>query len=367
MSRWSPSPAPRTPTSISLRSKTACGSPAEGKLVKECVESEDCRLRRFEPLLLKNAAALSFLADFSLKSSYRPPELEDLSEYSFESPVTKMASLVQAAGLVCIRARISTTKGKVPQALDDAIRVAQIGQRLQDAQGGAVCYMVGVLLKDMGLRTVRHIVRSAKIPAASLAPLIVRIGAFSDNEEGLKSALKLEYVQAANQIDRLAKGSVDRWPLKTGYHFKPNRTKRLYAEHCRAALAEIGTPCGLLRDPSPKSYRLAPGTLGHLLTENAIGKILFSKGTGDSLKLLNRRCEDDFATSATQILLALKAHSLAAGAAPDSLRELVPGYLPKIPDDPFDGAPMRYSKEKRTVHSVGVSPEGKVLEIGADR
>ena len=38
---------------------------------------------------------------------------------------------------------------------------------------------------------------------------------------------------------------------------------------------------------------------------------------------------------------------------PDSLSALVPKYIEAIPRDPFDGEPMRYSKEHGIVYSVG--------------
>ena len=51
--------------------------------------------------------------------------------------------------------------------------------------------------------------------------------------------------------------------------------------------------------------------------------------------------------------MALQAYYLEQGELPESLDALVPEYLPGIPRDPFGGEPMRYSKEKMIVYSVG--------------
>ena len=41
------------------------------------------------------------------------------------------------------------------------------------------------------------------------------------------------------------------------------------------------------------------------------------------------------------------------GRLPDNLNELVPEFLPSIPLDDFDGKPLRYSRERRLIWSVG--------------
>jgi hypothetical protein len=73
--------------------------------------------------------------------------------------------------------------------------------------------------------------------------------------------------------------------------------------------------------------------------------------------------------------VALERYRLANGNWPDKLDGLVPKYLAKVPDDPFDGKPLRYAqyKEGVAVYSVGsagkegVRPEelGKYPEDGS--
>jgi hypothetical protein len=44
---------------------------------------------------------------------------------------------------------------------------------------------------------------------------------------------------------------------------------------------------------------------------------------------------------------------------PNSLQELVPNYLARVPTDPFDGAPLRLGKHKEGVVVYSVGPDGK--------
>jgi len=59
--------------------------------------------------------------------------------------------------------------------------------------------------------------------------------------------------------------------------------------------------------------------------------------------------------SGYQILAGLKLHQLQTGAFPGTLDELVPGYLPALPEDPFSGEAFKYVRtgEGATVYSVG--------------
>jgi hypothetical protein len=54
-------------------------------------------------------------------------------------------------------------------------------------------------------------------------------------------------------------------------------------------------------------------------------------------------------------VLAVERHRLARGSLPESLGQLVPGYLAAVPVDPFDGLPLRFKRTDRgfVVYSVG--------------
>ena len=56
-----------------------------------------------------------------------------------------------------------------------------------------------------------------------------------------------------------------------------------------------------------------------------------------------------------RVAVALERHRLATGDLPEKLSDLVPAYLPAIPQDPFDGEPLRYKKLDTgfVVYSIG--------------
>jgi hypothetical protein len=64
-------------------------------------------------------------------------------------------------------------------------------------------------------------------------------------------------------------------------------------------------------------------------------------------------CLEKFSLRATETILALKAYKMEKGKLPSNLSDLVPTYLSQMPIDPFDGKPLRYSREKMIVYCVG--------------
>lgn len=67
----------------------------------------------------------------------------------------------------------------------------------------------------------------------------------------------------------------------------------------------------------------------------------------------------------------LNAYRHATGGLPNYLDALVPTYLAAVPEDHYDGSPLRYSAESRIVYSVGDDftddgPPGEASQISTD-
>ncbi len=86
---------------------------------------------------------------------------------------------------------------------------------------------------------------------------------------------------------------------------------------------------------------------------NGLGDIVL-KVLIPTFSSVNRlKCEENVALAATRLILAIRAFELTNGRLPDALDDLVPEFIHAVPADDFDGKPMRWSKEKRIVYSVG--------------
>ncbi len=74
------------------------------------------------------------------------------------------------------------------------------------------------------------------------------------------------------------------------------------------------------------------------------------KPAADSLA---KKCACQSVVSSSRLVLALNSYQRRMGALPDNLEQLVPKSFDVIPRDPYDGVPIRYSKEKEIVYCIG--------------
>ena len=131
------------------------------------------------------------------------------------------------------------------------------------------------------------------------------------------------------------------------YFFKPNATKKLYADHARALQAGTGGLCSELAIPDVAAPEGLLARLRLYLGPNAIGRILFHIGGIDPTRFEQKRCAVDTRLGAARVLLALRAWQVERGELPAALELLVPRYLDAVPRDQFAGEPIHYDRAQR--------------------
>jgi hypothetical protein len=95
---------------------------------------------------------------------------------------------------------------------------------------------------------------------------------------------------------------------------------------------------------SPSVYSVKRNVLGDYWADLAERSIRIYQQTGRVSESL---------VSAVQGMVALKAFEGRLGRMPETLGELVPGYLDRVPLDFFDGRAIRYSQDRHLIYSVG--------------
>lgn len=89
------------------------------------------------------------------------------------------------------------------------------------------------------------------------------------------------------------------------------------------------------------------------LSRNPMGKVLYTILIPAHSKVLEAVDKRQTYGKLLRLVYALKAYYLQNGSLPEELLTLVPKYIDAIPLDPFDGEPLRYSKARGVVYSVG--------------
>jgi hypothetical protein len=97
-----------------------------------------------------------------------------------------------------------------------------------------------------------------------------------------------------------------------------------------------------------------------LLSGNAVGEMLKGMLLSGREKFLLRKCNENVDVAATRLFLAIRCYQQKHGKTPESLGALVPEFIDRIPADDFDGAPLRFSSEKKAIYSIG----GDLIDSG---
>jgi hypothetical protein len=239
--------------------------------------------------------------------------------------------------------------------LEDALRLLQFGKRIQAAQGNLLIYFVGTVPHSWGSELFIYLAPRLHARPEIVKGFIARSADLYPDPAALVDVYRAEYayfVQACSAGDP-ADGLIgDFWERQLWrLTFKPNRTRRLLADGIRSLMAAAAKPASQRDLPDAKTYTSGlPGALSSAGLDGgtkALGEVL--PAYSDALR---RQDGMGLQLSAARVMLALKCWHTTHERLPETLDELVPECLERVPLDPFDGKPLRYSREKKLLYSV---------------
>ena len=248
-----------------------------------------------------------------------------------------------------------------------AFERAQLGLRVGHALSRysdptLIAMMTGVACQSISLRELEALVRESSLSARDAKALAQRIESHRITADSWRTMWAVEYqltkatfarVQAADAAGELAENEDAaiwlRW-IPQDYVYQPNRTLSLFAQYARQRQQGSGLSC---RDASWSAPLSQLRMLEILFAPNPGGRILVEIATPNFNSFELKRCHTESMLGLVQASAALRAYTQAEGTLPDSLDALVPAYLDAVPLDRYDGAPLRYSKAKGIVYSIG--------------
>lgn len=327
------------------------------------VEDKNWDSKLADELVERNGEVFDYLERGLKCSHFQVPEIRE-----YDTPLPYLSPWRDIAMLGSIRASSLIKRGKDREAFGEAMRIIRFGHMIEDCRGGVVNYLTGATVKHIGLSRLRTMLPTATLEPELLRGYIEELGRYKASEKGLAYAFRLEYMIASKTVVDVTAGELKledlgregtEYPksLKMGYFFQPNKTRRIFAQTHRILIENI-----------PKTYVEAEhlelpdrsgrfGTVKLFLSVNVIGKILYEMIIPGLDGIQMQKCRENISVSATQLLLAIKCHKNETRELPQSLGELVPVYFEEIPEDDFDGGPMKYSAQKKIIYSVGYDLE----------
>lgn len=331
-----------------------------------------------EEIIFKNKEAFELFSLATKKSKYQNPNLAIPENINLYTEFTAMSSWRIMSEYSSIRALYLSRQGKDKEAIEEALNSLYIGQKIQDSQVSLLEYLVAISIKERGLETVQKIIASADLDNIELKKYVSELKQFYENENGFIAVSKGEYNVGSLSIDALVNGDFDVFKYSTeeqnkdmakklnnNYYFRPNKTKALFASYARKKIKNANQFCNNIENVEIK--RLAPTSyLEMYISENLVGKVLNDIIANSSFAVIIKKCNEDSLVSSTQALIAIKAYQNDYGNLPDSLNQLVPGYLESVPLDYFNGNQLRYSKENKILYSVGRDGKDEGGSTGED-
>ena len=286
---------------------------------------------------------------------------------TIDSEIPEVSTFLDLARLLELHAMLLLKEGKHEAALDEAMRLVRFGHRIEGCKGGLVHYLVGAMVKGIGLGRLRAMVSETTLVPDVLVACARRLGDCRANEQGSADGLRVEYEMLIQVLEDVKAGKYSLREIMSfdgsrrpgspppPFLFHPNETRRLFVEAYRLMLESVPLPYAEMKPkldsiPDPRVTALDWRTW---LKGNSVGVRLYGILMPATKSFLAQTCQEDVELAATRTLIALKAFKAEKGRLPETLDELVPEYLDAVPLDDFDGKPLRYSAEKKVLYSVG--------------
>lgn len=316
-------------------------------------------------LVEKHAAQLAALDACLERRQFVMPE--DVSQ---DGAVSHRRAWQRLVNLLSARIRLRLADGDLRGAFDDALRQARFGRRAMASQASLIGLMTGDWMRSLGLRNLRALAGRQEIGSGEARRLLDAMAGLDTTPEIVADTIRGDYRAFKTTVEEIRDGKHDGAglgpldSLRKRLFFNCNATKRLAIESLRPLIESAGKVYkdrvqpggeGAADGASSDAGRSGSAKIS-LPLKNGLGRKLCGLWLSeDALSRYHAVTVDtEFQLRAIRILIALRVCQGERGRLPERLDELVPEYLPAVPRDPFDGEPIRYSRERKLLWSVGV-------------
>ncbi len=270
--------------------------------------------------------------------------------------------------LLSIRAHQQALNGDYPAGLASAATVAKLGQTLANGRSTLIGQSIFSHIMVSGFETFQAVAATAPADAVTKALPLLPTG---DTSVGAMESLRVE---SGTFIDRLPQHLTMDWVIgsigglswfNTGvwsiaassgqdqFMFHPNETKRLMAANTAENIREVSASCTTVTPESDeKDWNLIRRGL---FQANGFGQISAAEYDRMMQGVAKHRCDIFAKANILRTAAAARAFEITTGALPGVLTELVPGYLPSVPLDPYTGQAPKYDAIKRLIFTAGVT------------
>ncbi len=331
---------------------------ADQEIPAEALRGDPAALTALAPLVDANAPALEAVEGVLAAPAFQVPRVETV-----DPDASHIGGWLRIAKLLALRGLLDGPGSE--KGLSDLLATLELSRRVEIADGASLIEVVTAIdMRDTALDALTTWLGEGELDAGAARDLARRLERYRSDAGAWARAVGVEYANlkrfVIRDLERARDGQVleqdaqavhQLLPLR--YYFHPNRTFQSFAERYRVAAGNGGRLCSALAPIPGSGEQDSPSALRLFLSPNAGGQVLLAVGTPDYHRYQYRRCATDSHLAALQTMAALRAWQLERGELPVSLAALVPAFLDAVPEDAFDGEPLRWSRERAWLYSVG--------------
>jgi hypothetical protein len=307
-------------------------------------------LARLDAVFAKHQPLVAQLRDAYRRRTLVPPYAY---EQNFAMDLPNVSKAIKIAGYLAAAARRLHDLGRDAEAMDQVLLAILLGQ--DQAYGGPLInHLVMNVCDSKAHRMARTILESHALTARELEALAVSVDRIWTDRPRFSECLGVE-----DAMDRFGLANIMGSPAMGGLvsgRSMPRSWKYLFSTSLMTAEA-LNEFEEFFRDASVLDRVALPERLSR--ADQLVQKKIESKNPLVALILpglgraFRREAHAQAMWSLMRASIALARYELDNGKPPSTLDELVPRYLPRVPEDPFSGGPLR-------------SSGGKVWSFGGD-
>jgi hypothetical protein len=351
-----------------------------GEVYRAMLEGEMWGFIAGKDWLKANEEALMYLAKALEKPYFQDMEIANPERIGqVRKHLFYYAQIFDLANWCVIKGNWLILQKREKEAMEWYLRALRLGDLLEEHSpipDGNTQYSTAIEEKVNVLNHIRKVLSKVEVSSNFLKDFSREILRYKGDYEGFKRAIKSDYMFEKSDKDFWVRGEIksmywQSWevlPLTTlvaNFLISLNKFNFLSNSY----LKEVGNRFLYIERNIGKTYkdlRLIKEVSGksndsekfpnwkRFFLRNGLGEFYLKRVIEPFIEdSVQAKYLANFDFDATAVWLAIKAYEMEKGKLPDSLEELVPVYLPEVPKDPFDGKPIRYSKEKKIIYSVG--------------
>ena len=334
--------------------------------VKELIDPDNgFDSERANEILNEHSNFLSELANALQVSNFHIPYVESLLKES-ETKERYTNELVFVSYLELVNSRLLMSNQSFNHAGYSLEKMMKFSYLLQHSDNTILGYLLGTVIKEKTIKLLKQMLEQSTFGTQYYKDYMTKINLYLDNH-GMDTGFKIEYTVLANTIKQFSQDAIKRKPESQkkyknfveglgwwgGYFYNESMTLSKMSNYFRQEVKNASLPYNEIKHVDvARAYNNGNYWWLMFFSSNALGNAFIDLVQPKFGERVEQAVKFDAKCQLLKAMIAIKAFKVENNKLPDSLDELIPGYLQSLPQDSFIRKPVIYDSSKKIVYSV---------------